>query len=991
MKWRLVVVVGLVAMATGPCCAGGVQPSAGPRFGVEGKRHRMVLPLSAFPSNSPLLHRAVWGVDVTIGDLTPEGPATERMYLGSARAPAIRDVLVRAGGVSVRTNERVNEARAFVLSDPPRLVVDVYPQGAETDSRDGGNRGTLVASGSMIATRLLPIRLDATPRFALHDDRLRMVVPLSSLPAAAPSVHPAVWTVDVMLPGLMPSASTPYRPVSKSASARAVRDALARPGGIALRTHWPVRRARAFLLPEPPRLVIDVYPDEGDESIDVAAPLAAATDAAHEAVSSDDAPHLPAPGEPVQGAAAPRSREQGPIESDRAATASASNAHADVPAYRIEKFCEFPVVWPDLRAPFYARREGPAAAEALVELRREAVAEMRRGRSVHAELPPQAAGDGTSAATDDVRPLPRQAPAPAHYLEADLAYLHAAAGRGDFFSAAALYRRAVRVAPQFADHDRARLMTGFAQLAAGLAPEAEGEFLRIARVARTPAVAALALWAAGRAARTGMENGRAARHLRHAIAADPRSHGACRARSTLGVILAQTNRAAEGLALFEEMQGLCPADVVRAPGTLLNHAGVLAAAGDLQKAEQLLLALPEFHGVAFARRMFLEADVAIATGTPHFARDAYEKIRSRLNLSELVRAEATLRLAQLENQTEHWDQARTLLRQLTSTARSPGLRAKARALEADFLAQRGQYPEALHVLEAVDALGPAGFLAAEQARRKIFRSWIPYLAEQGNNAELLTAFYRYRADGIGRHLRPEDVVRVAEAAVADGLPELAVQILAPVQERLTGSQRATARLIAAEAALAKGEGAHALRLTREMPRAAMSAADRDNVNRLRAHALLRLGRLEEAARLLETLGAPADLIALGRAYLQQEAKADKALEVLQRALAGTGDGSGGQAVPLVEGWLALADAAGRAGKHAAAASALRAAIRARGSKATAGMRYQIADKEAIGAAPEQAASTYARAAEQETDPLFARAAAASAAYYTALQVTGSEL
>jgi hypothetical protein len=251
---------------------------------------------------------------------------------------------------------------------------------------------------------------------------------------------------------------------------------------------------------------------------------------------------------------------------------------------------------------------------------------------------------------------------------------------------------------------------------------------------------------------------------------------------------------------------------------------------------------------------------------------------------------------------------------------------------------------------------------------------------------MLTVFFRYRGDGIGGHLPPAQVVRVADAAVRTGLPDLALHILAPVHGRLRGKDRTEAKRILAEAALAKGEDAHAVRLATEVVRATWAPATRRAADRVRGEALLRLGRLAEAAPVLRDVGGPDHLLALGRAYLQRPETAAEAAAVAAPALRSGDPGTDGVAAPPADvgGLLGLAQAAEQAGERTLAASALRTALERAPAEGTGGLHYRLAHAEAAAADPAAAAAAYTSAAANETDPLLAQAAAASAAYYRLL-------
>ena len=872
VKLRLVVaMVGLVAVATGRCgWAGGVQPSAEPRFGVEGERHRMVFPLSAFPSDHLSVSSVGTTVDVTLADLTTPVVETHEPHILSASAGAIKDVVIRNGGASIHTRERVEQARGFLLRAPPRLVVDV--------------------------------RVRATPR--------------ADVEAAVQEQPPAR---DQQLPAA----------ASEAPDTTTAADAGTGVGVGHVSLQVPVEEVRAATVK---------------------------TESASPSGSADSASLDPA----------------GPK------TSGSSHAH------RLGAVNGRPMIWPDLDARFYARAEDAAATAAFLTPRRSAIL---RARATLAALGDEAArGPDEHDGSGDLSPgcLPKDAPAAAHFLDADIEYLRAAANEVNFLSAIALYRRAVRLAPSFPDRDRGSLMIGFAELAMGFGAEAESSLSRLARTARDPSVASLACLGAGRASRVARSNDRAASFLRRAILGGGRSDGACRARGDLGVILAESSRGKEALAQFDEMLMLCPADVVRAPRTLLEHAGVLAAAGHAREAEKLLLALPEFEGQLFIRRKFIEGELAIALGTPEFARSAYEAVRAYEQAPSEAQAEAILRLAQLEDAAGRHDSAAALLSDVALGYQSVAVRAKALATAAELLVLRGGYPEALKLLERADALGPAGLATAEEVRSRLFQSWIVDLAKKGDDAGILAVFYGYRGDGVGSHLHPEGVVRVASAAAELGLPDLAVQVVFPVSNRVGGTARVEAQRILAQAALDKGDDAKVVRLTEDIARSEEGGQRRAAVARIRAAALFRLDRVDEAVSLLRVFGTREDLVALGTKYLDVKRDPERAYVILESALAGA-EKAGERSPALLAGWLAMAEAAGQAGKHEFAAAALRTAIRLFPDEAAAGMQYRLAHSESMGASPARAAERYATAAQMEGDPLLARAARADAAYFRALQ------
>jgi hypothetical protein len=905
---------------------------------------------------------------------------------------------------------------------------------------------------ALVASRAA-LRPAGEVRFGTEGRRHRTVLPLSRLPDAAPVVTSDSFTVEVTLPGL-DAATAVEVPRRGTPTARAIREAVVHGGGIGLRTNVPVGAARAFLLDAPPRLVIDVQPGvvttaraeppsparataTGPPVTQVAAPPHANVGATPAAAVSEIAPAEMPPNKsrPIlmlasaaRSAAAERGRgshavvmgeHAAPPGAAAATTVPAPGLHTTagdgvrvasaasattVPAghgivsaggarradarLQIDTYRGYALLWPNLDAPCYAAAEDSSAPDEPLAARRHALAARRMRPSVPIDRPVASGLPHDDIATADI--LPAFASPAAHVLAADLAFLDAADGPGDFADAEALYRRAAHLGSQFPDRARAMLMIGFSQLAYGLAPEAEGQFLWAADTAgeADPVARALALWAAGQAARAEGATSRAAEHLRRAVDADARGPGGCRARAGLAAVLAELERATEGLSVLADLRQLCAGASVSEPAVLLDHASVLAAAGRVTEAEEMLRALPDLDGPVLFRRWFLEADLAAARGATDVARGAYEAVRRRQGVPAPVSAEATIRLAALEDRADRPERARELLDEVMRTHRNPAVQARAGALAAEFLARRERQPEAIAHLHAVDAIGPAGFAAADAARARIFQAWIRDLGRRGEDGTILTVFYRYRGDGIARLLAPADVGRVAGAAAALGLSDLAAEILAPVHARLDDTARAEARRIIAGAALARGEDAYAARLTSPALGAVGAPATLAAIQRLRTQALLRLGRVDEAALLLTASRDRRALIDLGQAYLRGGGTA-KAAETLRRA-ADAPETAADERLALQDGWLALAAQARTENDHGLEAEAVRAARTVVPATGSAGLRYRVAESAAHAAVPADAAEGYADAAVGESDALFARAAAAGAAYYHALDALGEQ-
>lgn len=940
-------VVWLVVMATSPWSwAGGVQPEGEPRFGVEGERHRVVLPLSAVPSGQPTVDSEASTVNVGVPGLHGDATATYLPDILSESAGGIRDVVVRPGGISIRTTRQVVFAKAFLLQQPARLVVDAV----------------LAASSTTPGAR--PADVPVKP----HAKK--------SPPAAAPKPARAAQAKAPAAPPVSPrKLADGGERRTEVGSAAELSPASARRAEDERENIGNAGKGSALTsLPNQEPVHAQGARHEGAQQ-PAGAEKAGTAQTQPASVANARAPEVSLPR---------RTDNREERGGETPATSDVEETDAEVPepsGYHLDYVDGRPFIWPDLDASFYTQADTAAGTMQFVMPRAQAMARLRTAPNGATPVlaPATAPIDlGPAAPAGDL--LPAHAPAAAHFLEADLAYLHAPAGES-LFRARSLYQRAARVAPRFPDRRRAELMIGFTEIELGLAAEAEGSFVRVAHRAATASIVGLGYLGAAWAGRASGHADRAAEHLRHAITAAPRDEAGCYARGDLALIFAESRRGKEAVELFDEVRETCPGALVRSPRMLLKHAAVLATAGRMEDAEELVLALPEFEGELFVRQKLLEGDLAVAMRNPEFARRAYEAARTAVGVAPAVKTEATLRLARVEDAAGRHERAGELLTEIAVGEQRPAERARAVALAAELLARRGRYAESFHLLETADRLGPPGFALAESVRAQSFRAWMDDLTERGDDAGMLAMFYRYRSDGVGAHLEPRDVVRVGEAAARLGLPELVVPIVSTVDGQVRGATRARASRLLAEAALAEGEGAEALRATGEMARAG-DAAEQAAVDRIRGHALLQLGRIDEAAQVLRPEGEREDLLALGRAYLRDQKDVAKAQSVLAPVLSGGGED---EQPATLEAWLALADAAEAAGDRALAAAALRAAIERFPGKAVRGVHYRLARLESADADPSRAAETYATAAQRERDPLLARAARADAAYYRAMQ------
>src|SRR5439155_594195 len=217
-------------------------------------------------------------------------------------------------------------------------------------------------------------------------------------------------------------------------------------------------------------------------------------------------------------------------------------------------------VWPALKEPLY----GDADAAPW----RDALARVRAGRA------------------PDAGPRSEPRSEAALFLAADLTLLRAAAGGGDYESAATAYEHALREAPDFADAARAWFLLGQAELALGFTPEAGAAFRELVR--RFPASPLLDDARLGQAAALRLRRRpREARRIVEAVLAHACGQVRCRAALEAA---AETRAADTPAAASDAYRGLAatPAPHALRAVVLGEAAEVAASAGRFEQALALL-------------------------------------------------------------------------------------------------------------------------------------------------------------------------------------------------------------------------------------------------------------------------------------------------------------------------------------------------------------------------------------------------------------------
>src|SRR5438094_8753019 len=336
-------------------------------------------------------------------------------------------------------------------------------------------------------------------------------------------------------------------------------------------------------------------------------------------------------------------------------------------------------LWPALEEPLY----GDADAAPW----RDALARVRAGRA------------------PDAGPRSEPRSEAALFLAADLTLLRAAAGGGDYESAATAYEHALREAPDFADAARAWFLLGQAELALGFTPEAGAAFRQLVR--RFPASPLLDDARLGQAAALRLRRRpREARRIVEAVLAHACGQVRCRPAPQPA---AATRAADTPAAAADADRGVAgPRPEPRGlPGFPLDYAEALALAGDVDGARRVLA-----HAGHMPRAADDEARLRLLAGRlaadAAGARAEYEQALAQRPAPALA-VEAKMRLALLEAERtpERTVQA---LADLAATPAPHALRAVVLGEAAEVAASAGRFEQALALLARAAALGADGMV-----------------------------------------------------------------------------------------------------------------------------------------------------------------------------------------------------------------------------------------------------------------------------------------
>jgi hypothetical protein len=435
-----------------------------------------------------------------------------------------------------------------------------------------------------------------------------------------------------------------------------------------------------------------------------------------------------------------------------------------------------PFVWPALDSPAYEDRD----AAPLARL----VAEWQAGGTPEN---PAVAGLGS---------------APALYLAADLAYLHAAAADDGWALAADAWERALGEAPDFEDAPRGWFLLGQSRLALGFAPEAGVAFRELAR--RFPG-SGLALEARlGEAAALRLRHrSEDARRALAAVRAEAHGELACRTELEAAAQARIAGLATDEVFAFRRVAETCPA-LMELPAVRADHGDALAAAGDAAGAR-----------VEYERALAAHPSATTATV-------------ARMGLV-MLEAEA------------HPGEAADALAALAAEPAPPRLRALVLGQAAELAARAGRFEEALDRIGRAAALGPEGEAQADAKRAELLGRWIATLEARGDAAGIATVYAAQATlleGGAGATAR----LAIGRALGGIGLHPVAARMLAGAP---TSADPAVVAALAEES-FAAGDGEAARRAVDGLRPETLAPTVAGRVHRVRARLALAAGDLEAA-------------------------------------------------------------------------------------------------------------------------------------------------
>jgi TolA-binding protein len=515
--------------------------------------------------------------------------------------------------------------------------------------------------------------------------------------------------------------------------------------------------------------------------------------------------------------------------------------------------------------------------------------------------------------------------AAASYLAADLLYLEATAGRGDYWKSSLAYQSALRDFPAFADAPRAQFMLGRAELALGLGPEAGAEFATLQR--RWPESPYVGDAHIGTAASL---------RLRHRpeearrVLQETRNHAtgalACRAERERIAQARVAGASSEILDAYQKIEQLCP-DVLQIPDEILEYAWARAANGDGIGARALLtLSRPSLHRDDQARLLMTAGRIAADMGNRQAAEVEYALVAG-MNPSTEIATELRMRRALLEGgRPEH---LAATFQSLAKEKIPSALRAVLLGEAAEQRARGGNFEEAIAVLDDLAKLDSNGARQAEARRAEMLGRWINTTVTRGNDAAV-AALYAAHATQIEEDALTDDRLAIAAALGRLGLHPAAVRLLLLTRAKLDTPNLDVEQALA-EAAIAAGDQPVLRETLQRIVARPLPAEEAERVRRTLARAALRTGDVDTAASVAAQI---ADLDVRGEvaaALLAQPDGAARARALVAPALQAVGAPTvallaAGDAAVAAEAWdeamlaydRALAGAEGAARLPAAA-------------------------------------------------------------------------
>lgn len=533
--------------------------------------------------------------------------------------------------------------------------------------------------------------------------------------------------------------------------------------------------------------------------------------------------------------------------------------------YRISRVAGVGFVWPLVDSPLYQIDE---EAKRLAEELRSVMSEGRQTQ------PPA------------VDPQVAQTPA-ALYLAADLSLVRAAPS-GHLLDTVAMYRRALRRAPNWPDAARALANIANCYVAIGFDAEALGVVRQIAKRKGADPLKSYAL-ALGAAVEVGRGQRKKARKVLQQLGEDKQGAQRCFGTVIRGYLEVAGKNGDAAKTILEGLEAFCPAVVREDAAVALLRAQLHLLAGEPAQAGELLEAVDGQLASPRERRDIAWGLVAVrqATGDVAGAEQKLGEIAAgRFGATAAGRAE--LELAEYRARAGKPDEALALLAAVY-VERGGSLGRAAARKAAKILGKTGREDEVARDLLKLAQAPKDAIAVAEVAKARPLSAYgLESAFRAGSYRQVVEAYAAGLSAGAARAMAPEQRWMLGKSYLELGLEEEAARILRDALAGASGELRVRILKDLVVAALAEGSYEEAERLADQMLGQELEAGEASFVRLAKAKAAAALGREDSALGSLERAlaGASGEVeaqVQLELAQLLEARDPRRALEMARRA------------------------------------------------------------------------------------------------------------